>query len=176
MNVVVESPRGSAVKFKYDIEHSVLTVSRPLPLGLVYPYDWGFVPSTRAKDGDPLDAWVAWDVSSYPGIVIPCRTLGLLQVEQRDASSGGGYERNDRLAMLPLKAHRQEGLQSVFDLPERVRLEIERFFQNTAAFEEKEVRILGWAGGEAAEEAVRRALEGQARSRARRRPQPISER
>jgi len=67
---MVESPRGSSVKFKYDPDDDVMVLSRPLPAGLAYPYDWGFVPSTRAADGDPLDAVIVWDGTSYPGVVV----------------------------------------------------------------------------------------------------------
>jgi len=64
--VMVESPRGSSIKFKYDPAIDRITLSRPLPAGLSYPHDWGFVPSTRASDGDPLDALIAWEGTSYP--------------------------------------------------------------------------------------------------------------
>jgi inorganic pyrophosphatase len=69
--VAVESPRGSSLKLKYDAELQVITLSRPLIVGLTYLYDWGFVPSTKAADGDPLDAVVMWDGVSYPGVILP---------------------------------------------------------------------------------------------------------
>jgi inorganic pyrophosphatase len=47
-------------------------ISRPLPVGLTFPFDWGFVPSTRGPDGDPVDAFVMWDVASFPAIVLEC--------------------------------------------------------------------------------------------------------
>jgi len=87
-HVVVESPRGSPVKLKYDPELSCIVSGRPLPLGFVYPYDWGFVPGTRAPDGDPVDALVFWEVPTFPGIVLRCRALGVLEVEQ-DGRDGG---------------------------------------------------------------------------------------
>jgi inorganic pyrophosphatase len=95
--IVVESRRGSRVKLKVDPDHGVITISRPLPLGLVYPFDRGFIPGTSAADGDPLDAMVYWDVASFPGIVIVCRALGMLKVEQDSKGRPGHRERNDRV-------------------------------------------------------------------------------
>jgi len=82
-HVVVESPRESTVKLKWDPELGAMSISRPLAPGLSYPHDWGFVPSTKGPDGDPLDALVFWDVSSLPGLVIPCRVLAVAQLEQK---------------------------------------------------------------------------------------------
>ncbi len=51
--------------------------------GLTYPYDWGFIPSTKAEDGDPLDVLVIHDAQTYPGVVLRCRPVGILEVEQK---------------------------------------------------------------------------------------------
>jgi inorganic pyrophosphatase len=154
IHVVVESPRGSTLKLKYDPVRGVMTLSRPLIAGLVYPYDWGFVPSTRGPDGDPLDAVILWDATSYPGVVFQCRPAGILRVEQSNSASGA-RERNDRVAVIPVKAPRHERVRSVFDLSERVRLELERFFVSAVAFEQKDLEILGWAGPDEALALVR---------------------
>jgi inorganic pyrophosphatase len=143
VNVVVESPRGTMLKLKYDPGRDVLTLSRPLPVGLTYPHDWGFIPSTRASDGDPLDVVILWDGVSYPGIVISCRPIGVLRVEQTNPKTYA-RERNDRLVVLPTTAARWDSVCSVFDVAERVRLELEQFFAAAVAFERKELAILGW--------------------------------
>jgi inorganic pyrophosphatase len=143
--VVVESPRGSTVKLKYDPELGVMSLSRPLTHGLIYPFDWGFVPGTQGADGDPLDAIVALDTPTFPGIVLPCRALGIVHIDQREPGKAGRH-RNDRVVALPLKAPRFDHLRSVSDLPKRTREEIEQFFLAVTALEKKDVRILGWRG------------------------------
>ena len=76
VRVVVETPRGSALKFEFDSVTEAITASRQLALGVRYPFDWGFVPGTRAADGDPVDAMVIHSFGTYPGVVLPCRVLG----------------------------------------------------------------------------------------------------
>ena len=137
-HVVVESPRGASVKLKYSPELGAMTISRPLVAGLVYPCDWGFVPSTRGPDGDPIDAAVWWDGTIYPGVVLPCRALGVLRVEQNGAGTGGRI-RNDRILAVPTAARRESELTS------RVRQELEHFFLAATALEGKDARIVEWA-------------------------------
>ena len=150
LNVVVETPRGSTAKFKYDERDGVVRLSRPLPAGLSYPYDWGFVPSTRAADGDALDAMILWDGSSYPGVVIGSRCVGVLRVEQKDPESGG-RQRNDRLFVVPVKARDDDRA----ELGPRLQAQLEQFFTAAVAFEGKDVRLLGWGGAEEADALVR---------------------
>jgi inorganic pyrophosphatase len=151
VHVVVETPRGAPFKLKLDPALGVLILKRPLPLGFVWPYDFGFVPSTRAPDGDPVDALVWWDGATPAGVVVPCRPLGVLQLDQLDR---GRRIRNDRIVAVPLRFDRGDAFRTVEDLPARVREELAHFFASAVYFEGKEVRVLGWAGPEAAEALV----------------------
>ena len=151
VHIVVETPKGSTSKFKYDSTLGAMTLSRPLPSGLAYPNDWGFIPSTLGADQDPLDALVVWEGTSYPGVVLRCRILGALRVEQAEAGPAGGRERNDRLITAPLKSVMMQSVVSLDDLGERRRAELEQFFTAAVAFESKDLKILGWAGREEAE-------------------------
>jgi inorganic pyrophosphatase len=155
-HVVVESPRGSTVKLKYEPGLNVMSISRPLSLGLAFPYDWGFVPSTSAADGDPLDAIVFWDVPTFPGVVIPCHALALLKVNQR--GSDGTRIRNDRLIARPSAARREADLDSASLLSPRVSAEIAEFLLASTELEGKEACILGWEGPEAVLDLIRSSL------------------
>ena len=167
VHVVVESPRGSRSKFKYDPDLDVITLSRPLPDGFAYPHDWGFVPGTRAEDGDPLDAIIVWDGVTYPGIVVACRPIGVLEVEQNGKRSGE-RERNDRIAVLPVDALRWDSIDEVADLGDRFQEELAHFFAASVAFEGKELRLLGWKGRREAMALVEASQRRTARSRRRR--------
>jgi inorganic pyrophosphatase len=147
--VVVESPKGAAIKLKYQPDLNAMTISRPLAIGLRYPCDWGFVPSTKGEDGDPIDAALWWDVATFPGVVVRCRALGVIQVEQNSAGRKDRV-RNDRILALPIEARREADLTSAMKLPQRVRDELEHFFIATTALEGKEPVILGWGTPEEA--------------------------
>src|SRR3981081_1038984 len=85
---VVETPRGSRCKLEYDPKHRVFTLAKPLLAGLTYPYDWGFIPSTKAEDGDPLDVLIIHDAATYPGLVLTCKPIGVLEVLQSSKGKG----------------------------------------------------------------------------------------
>lgn len=158
-HVVVECPRGSTAKLKYEPRLRAFTLSRPLTRGLRYPFDWGFIPNTKGPDGDPLDAMVYWDVATWPGVVLPCRALGVIEVDQKK-QKGKGRERNDRLLVVPVAAVRAEHLGSFQEVPRREREELEHFFLSSVAFENKDARIIGWKGPQAAERLLRELQQG----------------
>jgi inorganic pyrophosphatase len=137
------------MKLKYSRELGTFVLSRPLVLGVVYPYDWGFVPGTRAADGDPVDAMVVFDAPTYPGVVICCRPLAVLEVEQN--AKEGGRQRNDRIIVAPVSAKR-----SSTALSPRVRDELAAFFVSATLFEDKDIRVLGWGDAPAAEALIDR--------------------
>jgi inorganic pyrophosphatase len=158
-HVVIESPRGSALKLKYEPRWQAMSVSRPLPLGVTFPFDWGFVPSTMAPDGDPLDALVLWDVPSAPGVVIPCRAIGVLQVEQNKVKDDRSERvRNDRILAIPIEARRERTIASIEALAGRVRQELEVFTIAATALEGKDVRIVGWGDAKTALDLVQLSL------------------
>ena len=103
------------------------------------------MPSTQAQDGDPLDALLLWDVVSYPGVIVPCRAIGALLVEQNRTNHNSSERiRNDRIMSMPLEARREHGISDLAGLPARVRQELEHFAVAATALEGKEVRIVGW--------------------------------
>jgi inorganic pyrophosphatase len=159
-HVVVEAPRGSTLKLKYEAQWEAMSVSRPLPLGLAFPFDWGFIPSTKAADGDPLDAMLLWDVPSYPGVVVPCRAIGVLLVEQNRTNYDPSERvRNDRILSIPVDTRREQHVTEVAALSSRVRQEIEQFTLAATALEGKDVRIVGWGDAAAALELVRASVQ-----------------
>jgi hypothetical protein len=81
--MVVETPKGSLVKLEYDEQLGHFTISHGLALGITYPFDWGFVPGTLGEDGDPIDALAIHDAATYQGVIMTCKALGVVDVEQK---------------------------------------------------------------------------------------------
>lgn len=152
--VVVETPRGSRAKFDYDPKLKAFTLSKSLLTGLSYPHDWGFVPSTMADDGDPIDVMVVHDAATFPGTILTCRIIGVLQIEQK---SKGKKERNDRLFAVPKDSHSEQALKDVGDLSEPIRQVLEKFFKATDELEDKELDVIGWKGPKTAVKAIKEA-------------------
>jgi inorganic pyrophosphatase len=154
VHVVVETPRGSRAKFAYDPKLESFALSKSLLTGLTYPHDWGFVPSTKAEDGDPLDIMVIHDAATFPGLVVTCRVIGVLQIEQKSKNKA---ERNDRLFAVPRRSHSERDLKDVSDLTKPIRQELEKFFIATDELEDKKLNIIGWKGPKAALQSIKDA-------------------
>jgi inorganic pyrophosphatase len=140
---VVETPRGSRAKLELDAKLGAFTLSKPLLAGLTYPYDWGFIPSTKAPDGDPLDVLIIHDAATYPCLVLCCVPIGILEVEQ---IKNGKKERNDRIFAVSDRSPFEGDLQDIRRLPARAVDELEKFFRATDALEPKKLYFLGWHG------------------------------
>jgi inorganic pyrophosphatase len=156
LRVVVEVPKGGRVKLKWDPDLGVFQASRYLPAGLSYPFDWGFVPGTKAEDGDPLDAIILADVPTWPGVVIPCEPLGVLRLEQDDKK--GRRQRNDRLIVRPASASRLGEPRDLRELPRALLDELQKFFLDAVFFTPKNAKARGWAGRKAADRLIDKSV------------------
>ena len=154
LRVVVESPRGSSLKLDFDPKLRLFTISRELPLGVAYPFDWGFIPGTLGEDGDPVDAMVLHHQPSYPGVVLPCRILGMVEVAQREGR--GRSEVNNRIIATRSWHEALSTLEEARDLPKGVREQIEQFFVSSVAFTGKQITIKGWGGARATRDFIDR--------------------
>src|SRR4051794_29719401 len=152
VNVVVESPRGSRLKLEYDARRRTFKAGRPLPVGLAYPFDWGFIAGTRAPDGDPVDAMVLNDVATYPGIVMECRVLGMVEVVERPANADD-ERTNPCIIVVPTWTAMSSG-----SLSKSFKAQLAQFFIGAASNTGKEVRVAGWGSARQATDYVRAHL------------------
>jgi inorganic pyrophosphatase len=88
----------SRAKLEFDSKLRVFTLAKPLLTGITYPYDWGFIPSTKADDDDPIDVLIIHEAATYPGLALCCKPIGVLEVMQMKK---GKKERNDRVFVVP---------------------------------------------------------------------------
>jgi inorganic pyrophosphatase len=125
INVIIETPKGSGNKYTFDPETELFKLSKILPQGLNFPLHFGFIPGTKAEDDDPLDVLVLMDEPSYPGNLIECKVLGVIEAEQTEE---GKTMRNDRLIAAAIESHRYKESDNLEDLDKYLVKEITNFF------------------------------------------------
>ena len=128
VQVVVETPRGSRNKYKFDERTERMKLSKVMPEGMVFPYDFGFFPETRGEDGDPLDVLILCDEPTFPGCQIDSRLVGAILANQR--SAGQKEMRNDRIIAVAEASVLYASVQDLSDLEPMVLKQIEEFFVN----------------------------------------------
>jgi inorganic pyrophosphatase/CHAD domain-containing protein len=147
VNVIIETPKGSGNKFKYDEKLQLFRLDKVLPLGAVFPFDFGFVPSTRAADGDPVDLLVLMDAPTFPGCLVAVHLLGVIKAEQTEQ---GTTLRNDRLIGVAETPRNQPDVRSLEELAPSRLDEIEHFFISYNQAEDRQFKPVGRDGPAAA--------------------------
>ncbi len=143
LRVVIETPKGSRNKFAFNVEDHVFELKKVLPAGMAFPYDFGYVPSTEADDGDPVDVLVLMDEPAFPGCVLKCRPIGVIQGEQGDKKK---KVRNDRIIAVEQDAHSWADIKTVGDLGKQFVRELEEFFVDYHKLSGKQYRVLALKG------------------------------
>src|ERR1700734_1118039 len=124
VDVVIETPKASAQKYDYDPESHFFRMSKILPSGMVFPYDFGFIPKTKGEDGDPLDVIVISEFNSFPGIMMKCRIIGGIKAEQSE-KKGKKTIRNDRFLAIPKCSNIFQKVERMHDLPDQIMDQLE---------------------------------------------------
>jgi inorganic pyrophosphatase len=122
---IIETPKGRRNKFDYDPDSNLFMLGGLLPEGMMFPFDFGFVPSTVGEDGDPLDILVLMDAPAHVGCLIDVRIIGIINAEQ---SEKGKTEKNNRLHGVAVHSYDHEDLRTVADVRNTLLSQVEECF------------------------------------------------
>lgn len=156
LRAVIETPKGSRNKYAYDPESDAFALATVLPEGMSFPFDFGFIPSTLAADGDPVDVLVLLDAPVPPGCILECRLLGVIEARQKE--KGKPWIRNDRLIAVARHARAHNAVKALRELPRPTLRDIEAFFVDYNRLDDKKFRPLGVHGPHRAEKLVRKGI------------------
>lgn len=154
INVFVEIPQGSSIKYELDKESEVIFVDRFTYTAMSYPFNYGFVPQTKADDGDPIDVLV---ISSHPvatGTVLPARVIGMLEMEDEEGI-------DTKIIAVPTKKVDPflSNIDDIFQIPEKTQELIKHFFDHYKELEPgKWVKTKRFLSKKNAYDAIKKAL------------------
>ncbi len=159
INVVIEitggAGGGAPIKYEIDKDSGAVFVDRIVNTPMFYPCNYGFVPNTLHADGDPTDVLVLCDFPLQPGVVIRCRPIGVLKMED-----DGGMD--DKLIAVPHEKTDpfQANIQDLGDVVQKTRDRIQHFFEHYKDLEEgKWVKVIGWGDKAEAEAILQESLD-----------------
>lgn len=155
LRVVIETPKGSRNKFAFNEDERIFELKKVLPAGMTFPYDFGFVPSTKADDGDPVDVLVLMDEPAFAGCALSCRIIGVIQGEQGNKKK---KIRNDRIVAVEQEAHSWAEIKTIDDLGKEFCRELEEFFVNYHSLSGEQYKVLGIKGPAQARKLVKSGM------------------
>jgi inorganic pyrophosphatase len=159
VDVVIETPKGSAQKYDYVPNTPFFKLSKILPSGMVFPYDFGFIPKTLGEDGDPLDVIVISEFNSFPGVIIKCRIIGGIKAEQSEEKGSKKMIRNDRFLAIPKCSNIFQNIKRMEDLPGEITDQLEEFFVDYNKLEGKKFKALDKVGPKEAKHSIEGQLQ-----------------
>jgi inorganic pyrophosphatase len=156
VNAIIETPKGSRVKYKYDETLGLFKLDKVLTAGTVFPLDYGFIPSTRGADGDPLDVLVLIEEPVSVGCLLSVRLIGVIEADQTESRK---TKRNNRPFGVAFESHVHRKTASLRDISSKLLAEIEYFF---VFYNHAQGRKFSVRGRHGAPRALKLIREGQA--------------
>ena len=156
LNVIVETPKGSRVKYAYEKKKGMFIISKALPEGMVFPFNFGFVPGTLAADGDPLDVLILNEEPVVSNTLLTVRPVAVIKATQTEGE-GRKPVRNDRVVGQAVGKESPLEMREL-KLEKAMMKEIAVFFQTYNRLYGKKFKVLGVAGPGKARKLVERAI------------------
>jgi len=154
INVFIEIPQGSSVKYELDKDSGVIAVDRLLYTSMAYPFNYGFIPNTHAEDGDPLDVLLITSTPFFPGTFAPARPIGMLEMEDEEGI-------DHKIIAVPTAKIDPElsDVNEIDDLGGHLKSKIKHFFETYKQLEpNKWVKIKDFLDKSHAEEVIKKSL------------------
>jgi inorganic pyrophosphatase len=155
VNIVLDTPKGAPYKLKYEERAGIFRVHKALPLGLAFPFNFGFVPSTLGGDGDPLDVLLLTDYTMPIGAILLGKLISVLEAEQTENKK---KQRNDRLIAMPIELVSRKPMQPIVEFNSALKTAIVDFFIKYNELQEKTFHPLRFATARRAVESVRKSM------------------
>jgi len=152
VNCLVEIPKGGSNKYEYNKDYGVFKLDRVLYEAVFYPTEYGIIPQTLEKDGDPLDIMVLSTFPTFPGCLISCRPIGALRLTD-------SRQEDNKIIAVPADDPRFKEIKNLEDLPSHTKKEIQNFWENYAELQpNKKIKIQGWSAREKAHSLIKTAI------------------
>jgi inorganic pyrophosphatase len=152
---IVETPKGCRNKFKYDPDSNLFMLGGLLPEGMMFPFDFGFIPATRAEDGDPADIMILMDAPAHTGCLIDVRILGIIDAKQTE---DGETKTNNRILGAAVHSYDHQQLHSIDDVSRTLLDQVEEFFVSYNKQRGKKFKIIGVRGPRKAVQFIKEAM------------------
>jgi inorganic pyrophosphatase len=140
---IIETPKGFRNKFDYDPPSELFKLGGLLPEGMMFPFDFGFVPSTLGDDGDPLDIMILLDAPAHVGCLVDVRIIGIVAAQQ---SEDGKTTQNDRMLGVAVHSYAHQDLKSIEDVSKDLLSQVEEFFVSYNKQRGKKFKVTGTGG------------------------------